>query len=420
MATVIQLTACTGGSIINVLDRYDDYSTGDIGYFNFTGATESGCYEVVAMSGGSSSDTILAGNVGFTDCDECQNSILWTISSCIDELTTSAATFDGSVSAVTGNTVYYLTFAGDLPNPGCFIVELKLPSVSGDSIGVVSSVEEYNNCSDCIASNTARYVLAACSGGTAVYIDFPIDNLPAVGGSYYLTFTGNTPEGCYEVINSAEPGVGSDLVLTMSEDFGDCVSCLNEPTPTPTPSVTPTKTPTPTVTKTPTKTPTPTVTRTVTPTVTTTVTPTKTVTPTVTRTVTPTVTPTNTPTVTPTNTPTKTVTPTVTPTNTPTPSVTTTVTPTVTTTPTKTVTPTVTPTKTVTPTVTPTPSFTPFFSISAGTDYTVCVVCPEDGLTGFTYTSTEVPHPAAANAQENMTIYQMGAVVIGGPNGLNN
>ena len=95
MATVIQLTACTGGSIINVLDRYDDYSTGDIGYFNFTGATESGCYEVVAMSGGSSSDTILAGNVGFTDCDECQNNILWTISSCIDELITFNTAFEG-------------------------------------------------------------------------------------------------------------------------------------------------------------------------------------------------------------------------------------------------------------------------------------------------------------------------------------
>lgn len=418
MATVIQLTACTGGSIINVLDRYDDYSTGDIGYFNFTGATESGCYEVVAMSGGSSSDTILAGNVGFTDCAECQNSELWTIGSCIDELITYTVDFGANSSAVTGNTVYYLTFAGDIP-AGCFTVELKLPSGSAER--TVSSVGyDYNNCSDCIAGNTARYILAACSGGTAVYIDFPIDNLPAVGGSYYLTFTGSTPEGCYEVVNSAEPGVGSDLVVTMSEDFGDCVSCLNEPTPTPTPSVTPTKTPTPTVTKTPTKTPTPTVTRTVTPTVTTTVTPTKTVTPTVTPTVTTTVTPTTTPTVTPTNTPTKTVTPTVTPTKTPTPSVTTTVTPTVTTTPTKTVTPTVSPTVTPTVTITPTPSFTPFFSISAGTDYTVCVVCPEEGLTGFTYTSTQVSHPAAANAQNNMTIYQMGAVVIGGPNGLNN
>jgi hypothetical protein len=49
----------------------------------------------------------------------------------------------------------------------------------------------------------------------------------------------------------------------------------------------------------------------------------------------------------------------------------------------------------------------------------MCVICP-DGSGGYTYTATTVPHPVASNAQENISIVQMNAVVIGGPNGLNN
>ena len=228
-------------------------------------------------------------------------------------------------------------------------------------------------------------IISGCTQIGQAAADF--GSLPVIGNNvYYLTFAGDFEPGCYTV-GSITATTNYDTVLSADQYANSCPDCLaGNPTPTttPTPTVTPTVTTTVTPTKTPTKTPTPTVT----PTVTTTVTPTKT--------------------------------PTSTPTKTPTPSVTSTVTPTKTPTPTKTVTPTVSPTVTPTSTMTPTPSFTPFFSISAGTDYTVCVVCPEDGLTGFTYTSTEVPHPAAANAQENMTIYQMGAIVIGGPNGLNN
>ena len=56
--------------------------------------------------------------------------------------------------------------------------------------------------------------------------------------------------------------------------------------------------------------------------------------------------------------------------------------------------------------------------VSAGTPYYVCVVCP-DGTSGYTYTSVEPPHPVASNNQGDRSIIQMGAVVIGGPNGLN-
>jgi hypothetical protein len=92
--------------------------------------------------------------------------------------------------------------------------------------------------------------------------------------------------------------------------------------------------------------------------------------------------------VTPTNTPTETPIPTVTPTNNPT-------------------------TPTVTPTNTPTPSFTPNYTYSSGTEYVDCVICDTVA------TTVNVPHPVAINNQGNAVV-QLGAVTLGGPNGLNN
>ena len=169
------------------------------------------------------------------------------------------------------------------------------------------------------------YLLGSCVGGPAILVYFDSSSLPAVNGNYYLTFTGGTTPGCYDIIDNAEPSTGIDKVLTMSIDYGDCITCLAVVTPTPT--VTTTQTNTPTVTKTPTNTPT--------------------------NTATVTKTPTNTTTSTPTNTPTNTATPTNTTTQTNTPTVTKTQTQTPTNTPTNTATPTVTPTISVTPSNTP-------------------------------------------------------------------
>ena len=122
------------------------------------------------------------------------------------------------------------------------------------------------------------YLIAPCSGGSALNADFDSSSLPVVGGNYYLTFTGATSEGCYEIVDSAEPDTGVDVVDTMSINYGNCSTCLAVPTPTPTltntPTPTSTNTPTPTSTNTPTPTNTPTLTRTVTPTNTPTNTPT--------------------------------------------------------------------------------------------------------------------------------------------------
>lgn len=212
---------------------------------------------------------------------------------------------------------------------------------------------------------TVTYLIAPCSGGAAIDVEFQTTDLPAVGGNYHLSFTGATAEGCYEVVDTAEPGTGTDGVDgAIGTNYGDCQTCLDAnptPTPTPTPTVTPTKTVTPTVTPTKTPTNTPTTTSSPTPTATPEVTPSITPSPTATQTATPTTTPTNT--VTPSVTATNTPTPSVTATNTPTTSVTPSVTPTNTVTPsvTPTNTPSLTPTKTVTPTptTTPTPSPTP-------------------------------------------------------------
>jgi len=271
------------------------------------------------------------------------------------------------------------------------------------------------------------YLIGPCVGGASINVDFNSASLPTVGGNYFLRFTGATTEGCYEILDTAEPGDGTDVVSFMSTNYGDCVTCQAVVTPTPTASTTPT--PTPTVTRTasvtPTTTPTPSVTPTDTPSVTSTPTTTSTPTPSITAspTDTPSVTPTQT--TTPTTTSTPTDTPSVTPTRTPTPTQTGTagVTPT----PSGTAAVTPTPTQTVTPsnTATPTPTPTRFGVFYANEYYEFT-----DGMFGSYSGGTapvgpplvNVPHPInqAMIGDQRGTVQDLSAVALGGFNGLNN
>ena len=271
------------------------------------------------------------------------------------------------------------------------------------------------------------YLIGPCSGGASILVDFDSSSLPAVNGNYYLTFTGGTTQGCYDIIDNAEPATGVDKVLTLSVDYGDCGTCQAVVTPTPTATIT--STPTPSVTRTPSVTPT----KTATPSVTPTDTPSVTSTPTTTKTPTPSITasPTDTPSVTPT----QTTTPTTTSTPTDTPSVTPTRTSTPTQTGTAAVTPTPsgtaavtpTPTQTVTPsnTATPTPTPTRFGVFYANEYYEFT-----DGMFGSYSGGTapvvpplvNVPHPInqAMIGDERGTVQDQSAVALGGFNGLNN
>jgi hypothetical protein len=271
------------------------------------------------------------------------------------------------------------------------------------------------------------YLIGPCVGGASINVDFNSTSLPTVGGNYFLRFTGATTEGCYEILDTAEPGDGTDVVSYMSTNYGDCVTCQAVVTPTPTSSTTPT--PTPTVTRTasvtPTTTPTPSVTPTDTPSVTSTPTTSSTPTPSITAspTDTPSVTPTQT--TTPTTTSTPTDTPSVTPTRTPTPTQTGTagVTPT----PSGTAAVTPTPTQTVTPsnTTTPTPTPTRFGVFYANEYYEFT-----DGMFGSYSGGTapvvpplvDVPHPInqAMIGDQRGTVQDQSAVALGGFNGLNN
>lgn len=267
------------------------------------------------------------------------------------------------------------------------------------------------------------YLIAPCSGGSGLNVDFDSASLPVVGGNYYLTFTGSTNEGCYEIVDSAEPATGVDVVDTMSTNYGDCLTCLAVPTPTPTPTLTqtPTRTLTPTPTKTPTltptKTPTPTLTSTPTPSVTNTLTPTKTPTPTQTstKTPTPTITPTNT--LTPSGTPAATTTPTKTPTKTPTP----TMTMTNTSTPAGTSTPTPTPTvtNTLTPSMTPTPTTFGILEVDVQYEYNNEML---GSFSGGTWQAAygNAPHPINVNQEKRVTVIDLSAISLGGFGGLNN
>ena len=317
------------------------------------------------------------------------------------------------------------------------------------------------------------YLIGSCSGGPAILVDFDSSSLPAVNGNYYLTFTGATTEGCYDIIDNAEPATGVDKAVTLSIDYGDCATCLAVVTPTPTATTTPTKTPTQTAT--PTDTPSVTSTPTDTPSVTATATPTDTPSVTPTPSVTTTSTPTGTPAVTPSITASATATPTDTPSVTATPTITSSPTDTPSVTPSATATAAVTSTPTPTTTRTPTPTPTPpgfwlitdcigemyiFTFDNNNLDYNCYFVtdrsygpivatatflsgpyvdCAECGVvyTGtsvnqfYEYTAamegsfsggtlapgTQVPHPAFPT--ENGIAIQLNAVLLGGFNGLN-
>ena len=280
------------------------------------------------------------------------------------------------------------------------------------------------------------YLITPCTGGASILVDFDSSNAPAVNGNYYLTFTGGTTPGCYDIIDNVEPATAVDAVATMSIDYVDCLTCLAVPTPTPTPTVTQTKTPTPTPTpsKTPTQTPTPSETAAITPTPTTTLTttptetPTNTPTPSITASQTPTPSVTANETPTPTPSPTNTATPTPsatsnpTPTPTGTPAVTPSVTPSIT--PSPTVTPTVTTSPTTTPTTTPTPTPTYFYSGIAVNQFYEYTAEMEGSFSGGTLPpGTLVPHPGYAADKPNgetIQVIQLNAVTLGGFNGLNN
>jgi hypothetical protein len=271
------------------------------------------------------------------------------------------------------------------------------------------------------------YLIGPCVGGASINVDFNSASLPTVGGNYFLRFTGATTEGCYEILDTAEPGDGTDVVSFMSTNYGDCVTCQSVVTPTPTTTTTPTVTPS--VTSTPTVTPS--VTSTPTPSVTPTDTPSVTSTPTTTQTGTAAVTPTPTPSITASNTPTPSITASQTPTltQTGTASVTPTQTGTaaVTPTPSGTAAVTPTPTQTVTPsnTATPTPTPTSFGVFYANEYYEFT-----DGMFGSYSGGTapvvpplvNVPHPInqAMIGDQRGTVQDLSAVALGGFNGLNN
>lgn len=215
------------------------------------------------------------------------------------------------------------------------------------------------------------YLISGCSSGDTYVVDFSGVDAPNTGSIYYLTFTAETPSGCYTVV-STDAGPEVDTVNSISTPYTDCDSCLAEPTPTPTPTLTQTPTNTETPTGTPPSSPEPT--------------------------------PSTTPASSPTQTPTVTLTPTQTSTNTPTPSLTSSVTP----------------TPSITPTLTPTPSPTrwPFSGISVNSQYEYTSDCC-DSVSGSTGIGTPYPHPIDTNAF-GVPYAQLNAVVIGGVNGLNN
>ena len=74
---------------------------------------------------------------------------------------------------------------------------------------------------------TTSYLIAPCTGGTGFNVEFQINDLPVVGGNYYLQFNGATPQGCYEIVDSAAPSIGIDKVISpIGTNYGSCITCM--------------------------------------------------------------------------------------------------------------------------------------------------------------------------------------------------
>lgn len=67
------------------------------------------------------------------------------------------------------------------------------------------------------------YLISNCSTRSTYVVSFLTD-APNPGETYYLTFTGTTPDGCYSIVNS-DLGPTVDVVLSQTF-YSDCFICI--------------------------------------------------------------------------------------------------------------------------------------------------------------------------------------------------
>ena len=223
MATVIQLSPCSGSTIINVLDTNDIWTTSQLGYFTFTGGTAPGCYNVVGTTGGTATDQIL-NSQSFTTCSECTGSTLWSIIFCNDEEISYIVDFGPSGTGLTGGNLFYnVTFGtgGDY-TPGCYRLATKEPS--GEEVEIISYTGPWPNCETC-AENPPPSTPTPTPSPTMTPTPTPTSNRP----------TSPTPTPTNTVTPTITPTVTPTVTPTLTPTI----------TPTVTPTLTPTMTPTP-------------------------------------------------------------------------------------------------------------------------------------------------------------------------------
>lgn len=228
--SVISISACTGGSILQVNDPGDNLLQNSFYYLNFTGATAEGCYLMVDYTGTTPVDDIQFYSTPFESCDDCNNATTWLIGWCEDGSQSYIVDFGTESTGLTANTVYYMTFTGVTVPTGCYTVESKYTGTTDDGI---STLLNYVDCPTCLAAYPTPTPTAT------------VTSTPTVTPT---TTSTNTPTPSATPTNTPTASVTPSSTATVT------------PTPSITPSATVTNTPTATNTATPTATPTPSIT----------------------------------------------------------------------------------------------------------------------------------------------------------------
>jgi len=222
------ITACGGGSPIQVNDGGNSLSIGQYYYFTFIGSAVDGCYEVTGPTGPSTTDTIDLSFGSFVDCNECQNAnfvfrdcvtgnpIYITIPSALDSLGSPTPSFS-----------YNIALIDPLSGTGCYTYINDINTTeTGVSIPPQGS-GEWPNCLSCIQGSGGNFEFVSCLDDQVfVEIDAQsILDIPQLNKTYFLDTEEGT-NGCFTFLGGYTGGTPSQETLNKSVGpFGLCEEC---------------------------------------------------------------------------------------------------------------------------------------------------------------------------------------------------
>jgi hypothetical protein len=238
--SVISISACTGGSIIEVNDSGDNLIQNNFYYLSFTGATAEGCYKMIDYTGTTPVDGIQYYSTPFNSCTDCNDATTWLVGWCVDNSVSYIVDFGVESSGITSSEIRYLTFTGSGAPSGCYTIEAKYTGATDDGVSTLSSI--YVDCPTCLSAHPTPTPTPS----------------PTVTPTASVTPT-VTPTTSKTPTPTPSSTAGSTPTPTVTPTTTATPTCTvtgtANVTPSPTPSITATNTPTQTASATPTPTP---------------------------------------------------------------------------------------------------------------------------------------------------------------------